>query len=82
MAHHHAGVIIDDGTKDGLDGSIGGADLWAVHEVTDPEVVYIVHLIGFSHISAGLDRQPPMLFDQSKKGVVVNGGITQQVLIL
>ena len=33
------------------------ADLWAVHEVTDPEIVYIVHLIGFSHIGAGLDRQ-------------------------
>jgi hypothetical protein len=81
MAHHHAGVVIEDSTEDGLDGSIGVADLWAVHEVTDPKVVYIVHLIGFSHIGAGLDRQPPILFDQSKKGIVVHRGFTQQVLI-
>jgi hypothetical protein len=81
MSHHHAGVVIENGTEDGLDGSIGGADLWAVHEVTDPEIIYIVHLIRFSHICAGFDPQPPLLFDQSKKGVVVNRGFTQKPLI-
>ena len=81
MSHHHAGMIIEDGTEDSLDGAVGRSDFWAVHKVADPQLVDVVQFIGFSHICAGLDCQPLILFDHPKEGVVVNGGFTQQPLI-
>ena len=81
MADHHAGVVVDDGAQDGLDRAVVGADLRAVHEVADPEVVDVIHLKGFAHIGALLDREPALGFNDSEQGVVVDGGIPQQVLV-
>ncbi|RLB13914.1 MAG: hypothetical protein DRG63_09410 [Deltaproteobacteria bacterium] len=58
-----------------------GADLGAVHEVTDPEVINIVHFKGFAHIGALLGYKPPFGFNDPQQGVVVNRGLTQEPLI-
>ena len=54
MSYHHAGVIVEDGAQDRFEGSVLGANLGPMHEVADPEVIDIIHLVGFSHIGAGL----------------------------
>ena len=84
MADHHAGVIIDDGAEDGLGHAvrvIRGTDLGAVHEVRDPEVIDVVHFVGFAHIGAILYAKPSLLFDHPEQGVIVNRRVPQQILI-
>jgi len=81
MAHHHAGVVVDDGAQDGLKRSVVGTDLGSVHEVADPQLIEVVHLVGLSGIGAFLDRKPPLGFHHPEQGVVVDRGIPQQVLI-
>ena len=48
MSDDHAGVIVDNGAKDGLVGAVLELHLGAVEEVAYPEVVDIVQLIGFA----------------------------------
>ena len=55
-------------------------DLGAVHEVANPELVYVFHLVGLSLIGAVFEIEPALLFDHSEKGVVVDGGLTQKPL--
>ena len=81
MTDHHAGVVIEDGAEDGLGRAIGGADLGAVHEIRDPEIVDVVHFVGLAHIGPILERKPSLLFDHPEQGVVVNGRVSQQILI-
>jgi len=81
MTHHHAGVIIKDSAQDRLDGAVVGADLGAVHEVADPEVIDIVHLKSFAHIGALFDREPTLSLKDPEQGIVVNGGLAQEILI-
>jgi len=81
MADHHPGVIIEDGTKDGLGRAISGANLGAMHEIRDPEVVDVIHFIGLAHIGPLLQREPSLGFDDPEQGIVVNGRVPQEVLI-
>jgi hypothetical protein len=81
MAHQHAGVIIEDGAKDGFSRAfLVSGDLRAVHEVADPELVYVIHLVGLSLIGAVFEIEPALLFDHPEKRVVVDGGLTQKAL--
>ena len=72
MADHHAGVIIDDGAEDGFGRAVVGADLGAMHEIRDPEVVDVIHLEGFAHIGAIFERKPALGFNDPEKGIVVD----------
>jgi hypothetical protein len=81
MAHHHAGVVIEDGAEDGLSRAIRGADLGSVHEVRDPEIIDVVHFVGLAHIGSILEGKPSLLFDHPKQGIVVNRGVAQQILV-
>jgi hypothetical protein len=81
VAYHHTGVVINDCTKNGLNGALGSANPWPVHEITDPQVVYVVDLIGLSHICPSFYGQPSLLFYRPKKGVVVNRRISKHLLI-
>ena len=56
-------MIIYNGTKDGFDGAIEIADLRAVHEVADPEVIDIVDLKSFAPIGSEFDGEPTLGFD-------------------
>jgi hypothetical protein len=81
MSRHHAGVVIEDGAEDGLGETfLVRGDLGAVHEVANPEVVYVFHLICLSLIGAGFEVEPALLFDHSQEGIVVDGGLTQKAL--
>ena len=84
MSCHHPGVIVEDGAKDSFFGAFGMIDGFyggAVHEVTDPKVVDIVHFISLSHIGACLDCQEPLLFDNTKQGVVMHGRVSEETLV-
>lgn len=82
MAHDDAGVIVDDGAEDGLGGSVlFGEDARSVHEVADPEVVDVFHLVGLALVGALLDGEPAVVFDDPEQGVVVDRGIAQEALI-
>jgi len=81
MAHHHAGVVIEDGTEDGLGRAIRGADLGAMHEIRDPEIVDVIHFVGLAHIGPILEGKPSLFFDHPEQGIVVNRGVAQQILI-
>jgi len=74
-------VIVEDGAQNGLDRAVVGADGRAVHEVTDPEVIDIIDLEGFAHIAAFYDGKPPLGFHDPQQGVVVNGGLAQEIVI-
>jgi len=63
MTHHHAGVVIEDGTEDGLGRAVRGADLGPVHEIRDPEIVDVVDFVGLAHIGPILKREPSLFFD-------------------
>jgi len=81
MAHHHTGVIIDDGAEDGLRRAIRGADLGPVHEVRDPEIIDVVHFVGLAHIGPIFMRKPSLLFDHSEQGIVVNRRVAHQIQV-
>ena len=81
MAHHHAGVVIEDGAEDGLGRAMGGTDLGAVHEVRDPEVIDVFDFVGLAYIGSILEKEPSLLFDHPEQGVVVNRRLAQQILI-
>jgi hypothetical protein len=81
MTHDHPGVVIEDGTKDGLGRAIPGANLGAMHEIRDPEVVDVIHFISLTHIGPLLEREPSLSFDDPEQGVVVNGRVSQEILI-
>jgi hypothetical protein len=81
MPDHHAGVIVEDGAQDGFDRAVVGADRRAVHEVSDPQVINIVHLEGFAHIAAFGECKPSLGFHDPQQGVVVNGGLAQEILV-
>ena len=74
---HHPGVIIDDGTEYGLLGAFDAQHPGTMHEVTDPQIVDVVHLIGLSDIGSGLNLKPALIFDCPEKRVVVHGGFPQ-----
>jgi len=82
MADHHAGMIVDDGAEDGFGKPAGGVDLGTVHEVAHPKLVYVIDLEGLAHIPSFPDGKPSLLFDQPEKGIVVDGRIPQQSLVL
>jgi len=52
-----------------------------MHEVADPQVIDIVHLEGFAHIAAFCDCKPSLGFHDPEQGVVVNGGLAQEILV-
>jgi len=81
MTDHHAGVVIEDGAEDGFGRAIGGADLGAMHEIGDPEIVDVIHFVGLAYIGPILEREPSLLFNHPEQGVVVNGRLSQQILI-
>jgi hypothetical protein len=81
LADHQAGVIIQDGAEDGFGGAVAGADLRAMEEVADPQVIDVVHFVGFAHIGALFGREPPLAFDHPEQGVIVDGRLTQDSLI-
>jgi hypothetical protein len=81
MAHHHAGVIVEDGAQDGFDRAVVGADGRAVHEVAHPQVIDVIHLEGFAHIGAFFGCKPPLGFHDPEQGVVVNRGLAEEILI-
>jgi len=74
-------VIIKDGTEDGLGRAIRGANLGAMHEIRDPEIVDIFDFVGLVHIGAILEGKSSLLFDHPKQGIVVNRRVAQQILI-
>jgi hypothetical protein len=81
MPHDHAGVVIEDGAKDGLGRAIPGADLGTMHEIRDPEIVDIVHFVGLAHIGPLLKGEPSLFFNHPKQGVVMNRRMAQEILI-
>ncbi len=81
MAHDHAGVVIEDGAEDRLGRAMSGADLGAMHEIRDPEIIDVFDFVGFTHIGPILKRKPSLLFDHSEQGVVVNRRLSQKLLI-
>ena len=52
-----------------------------MHEIGDPEIIDVIHFVGLTHISPILNREPSLLFDHPEQGVVVNGRLSQQILI-
>jgi hypothetical protein len=66
MADHPAGMIINDGAEDGLGRAIRGEDLRPVHEIRDPEIVDVVHFIGFARIGPIFRGKPSLLFDYAE----------------
>jgi hypothetical protein len=74
-------VVIEDGAQDGLDRAVVRADRRAVHEVAEPQIIDIVYLEGFAHIGAFFGGKPPLGFDDSEQGVVVDGGLTEETLV-
>jgi len=63
IAHYHTRVVIEDGTEDGFGRAIRRADLGAMHEVRDPEIVDVVYFVGLAHIGPMLQWEPSLLFD-------------------
>ena len=66
MTHHHTGVVIEDGTEDGFGRAIRHADLGAMHEIRDPEIVDVIHFVGLAHIGPILEREPSLLLDHAE----------------
>jgi hypothetical protein len=62
MTDHHAGVVIQDGTENGLGRAIPGTNLRAMHEICDPEIVDVFDFIGLAHIGPLLKHEPSLLF--------------------
>ena len=60
--------IIEDGAEDGF-GRVrgGGADLGAMHEVADPEIIDVVHFVGLADIGALLPGEPPWFLTTRSK---------------
>lgn len=81
MTDHHTGVVIEDGAEDGFGRAIGSADLGAMHEIRDPEIVDVIHFVGLAHIGPILKREPSLLFNYPEQGIVVNRRLSQQILI-
>jgi hypothetical protein len=80
MTHDESGVVVDDGAQDGLGGAVVlGEDPGSVHEVADPEVVDVFHLVGLSEVGAFLDWEPCVGFDDPQQGVVVDRRLAQEV---
>jgi hypothetical protein len=52
VSYYHTGVIIEDGTEDGLGYTSWGFDLGSVHEVADPQVVDMIDLEGLTDIAS------------------------------
>jgi hypothetical protein len=81
MTDYHTGVVIEDGTENGLGRAVPDANLRTMHEIRDPEIVDVIHFVGLSHIDPILKREPSLLFDHPEQGIVVNGRLPQEILI-
>jgi hypothetical protein len=66
-------MVIDDGAEDGFALALGGGDLGSVHEVTDPEVVGVGHLV----LGAGSCRPADGLVETSGFEEAPEGGLTE-----
>ena len=69
MSHDHTGVVIEDGAEDGLGRAVGGADLGAMHEIRDPEIIDVLYFVGLAHIGPILEGEPSLLFDDPEQGI-------------
>ena len=82
VAHDDTGVVVDNGAEDGLGGAVlVGGNAGPVHEVADPEVVDVFHLVGLSPVGAALYGEPAVVFDDPEKRIVVDRGVSQEVLV-
>ena len=52
-----------------------------MEEVADPQVIDVVHFVGFADIGALFGGEPALRLEQAQKGIVVNGGLAQKSLI-
>jgi len=51
-----------------LGGTIPGADLGAMHEIRDPEIVDVFDFVSLAHIGPLLEREPSLLFKYPEQG--------------